>query len=81
MGGISDDAIRERAYQIWEREGRPHGRDFDHWVQAQVELAAQAAGNGSARRTAPRAPAAAMKAKSIAPSKPSAARAGRNRKS
>jgi hypothetical protein len=26
--------IRERAYQIWEEEGRPEGRDFDHWMRA-----------------------------------------------
>jgi Protein of unknown function (DUF2934) len=41
MGGISEEAIRKRAYDIWEREGRPHGRDFEHWVRAQVELAAE----------------------------------------
>jgi hypothetical protein len=34
------DAIRERAYQIWEHEGRPHGKDFEHWLQAERELAA-----------------------------------------
>ena len=50
MGGISDDNIRQRAYQIWEREGRPHGRDFEHWVQAQVELTAEGAGNGATRK-------------------------------
>ncbi len=31
----SDDRpIRERAYFIWEREGRPDGRAQDHWLQA-----------------------------------------------
>src|SRR5512139_3399556 len=44
MGGISDEAIKERAYHIWIREGRPHGRDFEHWVQAQVELEAELRG-------------------------------------
>jgi hypothetical protein len=29
-----DQAIREAAYFIWEREGRPHGRHHDHWRQA-----------------------------------------------
>jgi len=54
MTGISDEAIRERAYQIWEREGRPDGRAYDHWVQAQVELAAEAvAGNGGGRMAEP----------------------------
>ncbi len=42
MGAISEALIRERAYQIWEREGRPQGCDFEHWVRAQVELEAEA---------------------------------------
>jgi Protein of unknown function (DUF2934) len=33
------DAVRERAYHIWEDEGRPGGRDLDHWLQAERELA------------------------------------------
>jgi hypothetical protein len=33
------DAIRERAYEIWEREGRPDGQHEDHWRQALAELA------------------------------------------
>ena len=39
----TDDAIRDRAYLIWEREGRPPGRDRDHWLQAAWELAGEAA--------------------------------------
>lgn len=83
MGGVSDDAIRERAYQIWEREGRPHGRDFEHWVMAQVELAAQRAGNGGAGAIARQMRAGAPKRKVAAPSKaPTAStRTGRGRKS
>ena len=38
-----DDAnhrrIQERAYQIWLREGQPHGRDREHWRQAEEEVA------------------------------------------
>lgn len=26
--------IRERAYRIWEEEGRPEGREQEHWEQA-----------------------------------------------
>jgi hypothetical protein len=40
MSGSDQDresAIRERAYFIWERDGRPEGRAFDHWVSACVE--------------------------------------------
>jgi hypothetical protein len=33
-----DQAIRERAYRIWEQEGRPEGRHADHWHQAAGEL-------------------------------------------
>jgi DUF2934 family protein len=36
-----DGRIRQRAYEIWEREGRPHGRDREHWRQAEAELAAE----------------------------------------
>jgi hypothetical protein len=34
-----DEQIRQRAYEIWEREGRPHGRDAEHWRMAVEELA------------------------------------------
>ena len=36
-----DDLIRERAYHIWEREGRPHGRNDEHWQLAAEEIAAE----------------------------------------
>ena len=36
-----DEQIRRRAYEIWEREGRPHGRESDHWRTAVEELSAQ----------------------------------------
>ena len=31
-------APRQRAYAIWEEEGRPSGRDLDHWQRAEAEL-------------------------------------------
>jgi len=37
--GSDDPRIRERAYAIWEREGRPEGRHLDHWDQATREIA------------------------------------------
>ena len=33
-----EQRIRERAHQIWEEEGRPHGRDREHWEQASREI-------------------------------------------
>ncbi len=35
-----DERIRQRAYEIWEREGRT-GNPEDHWFRAQRELAEQ----------------------------------------
>jgi hypothetical protein len=33
-----EQAIRERAYTIWEEEGCPHGNDLDHWLRAEAEI-------------------------------------------
>lgn len=33
-----ESVIRERAYAIWEQEGRPDGREWDHWVRATREI-------------------------------------------
>jgi hypothetical protein len=30
--------IQQRAYQIWEQEGRPEGRAAEHWRQAEQQL-------------------------------------------
>ena len=42
MDGDRERRIRERAYEIWEREGRPEGREAEHWERAEAEIAAQA---------------------------------------
>lgn len=34
MSDDRHDAIRARAYHLWEKEGRPHGRDEHHWHEA-----------------------------------------------
>lgn len=39
---VDADAISRRAYEIWEREGRPEGNDLRHWLQAEQELRGQA---------------------------------------
>jgi hypothetical protein len=31
------EKIRQRAYEIWEAEGRPHGRQMEHWLHAEAE--------------------------------------------
>jgi Protein of unknown function (DUF2934) len=40
MAADSKQAIRERAYAIWEEEGCPLDRDLDHWLRAEAEIAA-----------------------------------------
>lgn len=58
--GNREQQLRDRAYRLWQEEGEPHGRDKDHWDQAERELtadsgaesnvddAAEASGSGTA---------------------------------
>lgn len=41
MDPQKQERISLRAYRIWEEAGRPHGRDADHWRQAEVEIEAE----------------------------------------
>ena len=34
MMADTEQRIRERAHRIWEEEGRPHGREQEHWDRA-----------------------------------------------
>ena len=43
--------LEERAYQIWERAGRPHGQALEHWLQAQTEVTVDAPAEKPKRRT------------------------------
>lgn len=36
-----EQAIRERAYALWEQDGRPEGRSLAHWSQAETEIAVE----------------------------------------
>jgi len=35
---LSPEAIAAYAHYIWEQEGRPVGRDREHWLQAEAQL-------------------------------------------
>ena len=39
--------VRERAYAIWEQEGRPDGKDREHWERAHRSVAAELAKAGA----------------------------------
>jgi hypothetical protein len=49
---MREQAIRERAYAIWEQEGRPDGKDLDHWLRAEAEIIAATEGQASRSLTA-----------------------------
>jgi len=38
MDSSNHQEIAKRAYALWEQEGRPHGRDLEHWGRAEREL-------------------------------------------
>jgi hypothetical protein len=38
MADDTEHKIAERAYQIWDEEGRLLGRDKEHWAQARRDL-------------------------------------------
>jgi hypothetical protein len=72
MSGNLELRIRERAHAIWEREGRPEGREVAHWHMAAAEIAAEAA---PARKARPAKAVDATEAKAAAPKRAAAARA------
>jgi hypothetical protein len=36
-----DERIAKKAHELWEAEGRPHGRDREHWDEAKEIIAIQ----------------------------------------
>ena len=34
----TDERVRLRAYHLWERDGRPHGRNEEYWERALAEI-------------------------------------------
>jgi hypothetical protein len=43
-GWWHEQRVRERAYEIWERGGRPEGKSVEHWQQAEAEIVAEEQG-------------------------------------
>jgi hypothetical protein len=48
-----EEKIRQRAYEIWQREGCPEGRAEEHWQMARTEIA-MAEDQATATRPVPR---------------------------
>ncbi|MBY6264277.1 DUF2934 domain-containing protein [Azospirillum sp. 412522] len=38
LSGHRNRMIQERAYQIWQEEGCPEGREQEHWLRAEAEV-------------------------------------------
>jgi hypothetical protein len=37
-GAPTPERVSERAFEIWQKAGRPDGHALDHWLQAETEL-------------------------------------------
>lgn len=44
---IDEEKIRERAYELWELDGKREGSDEDYWRQARAQLEAEIQPSGS----------------------------------
>lgn len=56
---VSEDAIRQRAYFMWEADGRPDGKHEHYWAQAHAEATkafVEATTSGVARTTRGKSP-------------------------
>lgn len=51
---ISFEAIRERAYELWERHHRPDGFEIEFWLLAERELRADRERRGETSESEPR---------------------------
>ena len=55
------EAVRDLAYLIWEKQGRPHGKEHEHWAEAERRLSLPAV----------------KKAKAVATDKPASVKAAK----
>ena len=42
-----EERVRDRAYALWEKNGRPDGRSDEYWQQARSEVEAEEAEPGN----------------------------------
>lgn len=53
MNDDREHKVRERAYALWEDEGRPAGRHAEHWQRASSEIAQDASSQPQGEPEAP----------------------------
>jgi hypothetical protein len=44
------DEIAKRAYELWEKAGRPEGQETEHWLKAETDVMQRQSARGSAKR-------------------------------
>lgn len=47
-----EQIVRDTAYAIWEAEGKPEGRDAEHWRLAEERVSASLTGQGTTTKAA-----------------------------
>ncbi len=47
---LDEGVIRERAHALWEADGRPEGRQEEHWFKALTEIAGAPSAKPNATR-------------------------------
>ncbi len=65
-----EQIVRDTAYAIWEAEGKPQGREREHWSEAEARVDASLAKAAPKAKAAPRAKPAATKAAGATKAKP-----------
>jgi hypothetical protein len=45
------DEISKRAYELWEKAGKPEGQETEHWLQAEKDTMQGSESKGSAKRS------------------------------
>ena len=38
---LNDERVRVRAYELWDKDGRPHGRNEEYWAEALRQILEQ----------------------------------------
>ena len=77
QGGAGEERIRQKAYEIWERDGRT-GHPEDHWYRAERELS-EATRAGSKPTAGGGPPAAAVEAMETVDNRPAEEGAGQKK--
>lgn len=70
---LSDDAIRHRAYLMWEADGRPDGQAEHYWMKASEpdpDVAAKPKAKATAKKAAEALKASKPKGKTVSPAEP-----------